>query len=372
MERQLDDLRAKMERSGRAEAKFEQELKIINPEQRTSIISARLLQLNTEYTAAQADRVRKETMHNALQTQTLAAAQISTQSDELRTLYDRLNLAKQHFSDVSTTFGPGHPEYRKAASTLAEVQRQFDETRRNVSQRVDAEYQEAMAREQMLGKTVAETKAEFDDLNVRSLEYQGLKREADADRALYSDLERRIREAGINAGFQNSSIRIADLARPPAWAILPRTRLDVTLMSVIALVFAVCAAVLLDVLDSTVRDPEQAARALDTTVLGALPTVKDMKRLAGAITPSMMGVAPNEGGEAPAQSGFGIVKYSSENTSDATGEDEAQQAERGLGRRRLSGHRSVRGSHPDLAAFDLTPGFRQKRALHSSDQCKSR
>jgi len=41
-----------------------------------------------------------------------------------------------------------------------------------------------------------------------------LKRDADADKALYEELTKRIKEAGINASFQNSSIRLADEARP--------------------------------------------------------------------------------------------------------------------------------------------------------------
>ena len=360
MERQLDELKAKMERSSVALARFEQELNIINPEQRTSIVSARLLQLNTEYTAAQADRLRKEAMHNSMQSGTLAAAQISSQSDELRTLDDRLNQAKQHFTDVSTIYGPGHAEYRKAANTLAEVQRQFDETRRNVAQRVDTEYEEAVSREQMLEKTVAQTKAEFDELNRRSFDYQRLKREADADKALYSDLERRIKEAGINAGFQNSSIRIADLARPPAGPILPRTRMNVTLVFIIVLVLAVCAAVLADVLDSTVRDPEQAARALDTTVLGALPSVKDMKRLTGAVTPSIMGVAAQAGADAAPPSGFGLVQYSSEASSHGGTEQSRRAKRKGGGYQGIGPYEEAIRT---LRHSILLPDF--ERAVHS-------
>jgi len=43
----------------------------------------------------------------------------------------------------------------------------------------------------------------------------GAEAEADADKTLYEELVRKIKEAGINAGFQNSAIRIADPARPP-------------------------------------------------------------------------------------------------------------------------------------------------------------
>jgi capsular polysaccharide biosynthesis protein len=49
MERQMEELRAKMERSGQALVAFERELNVINPEEKTNILASRLLQLNTDY-----------------------------------------------------------------------------------------------------------------------------------------------------------------------------------------------------------------------------------------------------------------------------------------------------------------------------------
>ena len=78
MERQLEELKAKMERSSAALASFEKDLTVINPEEKTSILSSRLLQLNTELTNAQADRVRKQAAHNSVGGGSLEAAQAST------------------------------------------------------------------------------------------------------------------------------------------------------------------------------------------------------------------------------------------------------------------------------------------------------
>ncbi len=307
MERQLDELKAKMERSGMALAKFEQELNVINPEEKTNILSSRLLQLNTEYTNAQGDRVRKEAAYNAMQGGSMAAAQVSAQGEDLGKVYERLNQAKQHFADISTVYGANHPEYKKAANDLAEVQRQFEEMKHNVAQRIETDYREAVVREQMLQKAVADTKADYDQLNSRSFEYQQLKRDADADKTLYADLERRIREAGINAGFQNSSIRIADLARPPDAPVFPKKMLNLLLAFIISSVLAVCGAILADVLDTTVRDPEQAARALDTSVIGTLPAVREMRRLIGPMALAASGAAAEGNGKGP--SGVGLVRY---------------------------------------------------------------
>jgi uncharacterized protein involved in exopolysaccharide biosynthesis len=222
MEKQLDELKAKMEKSGLALAAFEKDLDVINPEEKTNILSARLLQLNTEYTTAQAERVSKEAAWNAIQSGSLEAVQVSSQGQDLAKLSDNLNLARQRFALVKSTYGSTHPEYRKAASELAEVEKQFESTRQNVAERIKIEYGEALSREQMLQKAVGAAKEEWDRINSKSFEYQQLKQEADADKSLYDELIKKIREADINAGFQNNNIRIADIARPPLAPVYPR------------------------------------------------------------------------------------------------------------------------------------------------------
>lgn len=284
MEKQLEELKAKMERSTAALAQFEKELNVINPEEKTSILSARLLQLNTEYTNAQAERVRKEAAARSLGSGSMEAALASQQGESLRKLLESYNEAQQKFAAARTQYGANHPEYRKAAGQVAEIQRQLNATRQNIAQRVNVEYNEAQNREEMLRRAVAETKAEFDKLNARQFEYQQLKREAEADKRLYDELVRRIKEAGINASFQNSSIRMADTARPPVKPVFPNVPLNLLLALLFSSLFAVGAAVLVDVLDNTVRDPETVARELNTAVVGTLPSVKNWrKRLATGV-----------------------------------------------------------------------------------------
>ena len=216
MERQLEELHAKMEKSSGALVQFERELNVINPEEKTNITSARLLQLNTEYTNAQADRVKKEAAYSSVKDGTLAAAQVSTQGEALKELTDSLNVANQNFAQAKNHYGINHPgvsRKRRIRACYRELEAQVAATRTSIAQRVEIEYRESVTRERMLESAVQDTKAEFDRLNSRQFEYQTLKREAEGDKKLYEELIRKIKEAGINASFQNSMIRVADPAR---------------------------------------------------------------------------------------------------------------------------------------------------------------
>lgn len=277
MEKQLEELKAKMERSSAALAGFEKELNVINPEEKTSILSSRLLQLNTEYTNAQADRVRKQAANDTVRGGSLDAALASEQGDQLRRLSDRLAETREKFATVTSQYGQGHPEYKKAASQLSELERQFESLKASIAQRVAGDFHQAENRENMLKTALAETKAEFDKLNARSFEYRALKQEADSNKGLYEELIRKIKEAGINSGFQNSSIRLADSARPALKPVFPDIKLNGLLALLFSALIAVGCAIMADVVDNTLRDPEDIQRTLKTEVLGSLPVVKSWR-----------------------------------------------------------------------------------------------
>jgi capsular exopolysaccharide synthesis family protein len=282
MEKQLEELKAKMERSSEALAQFEKELNVINPEEKTNILSARLLQLNTDYTVAETERVKSEAVFQAVSGGAMEAAQASSQGDALKKIEERLDDAREKFAQARAHYGANHPEYHKAQTEVQEIEKQLQDAKTNVMRRVEVEYGEALNRENMLKSAVTETKAEFDNLNARSFQYESLKREAEADKRLYEELTTKIKEAEINSGFQNSAIRIADTARPAIKAVFPNIKVNLALAFLFSMLLGVSAALVADALDRTVRDPEQVMRTLNTQVVGSLPVVKEVRAINGS------------------------------------------------------------------------------------------
>jgi len=273
MERQLAELKSKMERSNNALMAYEKDLDVINPEEKTNILSSRLLQLNTDYTNAESDRVQRQAIYEAVKGGSLEAAEASGQGDQLKLLTERLGEARAHFADVATQDGPAHPEYKRAQMQVGELQAQVEDLRANIGKRIATDYNEALRRETLLRAELAQTKADFDALNARSFEYKSVKQEADTDRGLYEELIRKIQESTINANFQDNTIRTADLARPALKPVFPDVKLNILLAFLFSVLLGCLTAVIADLLDQTVRDPEQISRSLKTEVLGSLPMV---------------------------------------------------------------------------------------------------
>ncbi len=283
MERQLDELRTKMEASNAALVAFERELNMIDPEERTSIISSRLLQLNTEFTAAQADRVRREAAFRALGNGSLDAATISSQGEQVRKIEQRRNEALEAFAKIKQHYGPNHPSYGAAKAELDQIEKQLSTSTATVQRQIGLEYNEGRQRENILANELRQTKAEFDRLNANSFQYKTLKREADADRKLYEELVAKTKQATINSGFPSSAIRVADRARPAYAPVSPNTQMNMLLAGVLGLMLAIGVAILSDTLDLSVRDPALVSIAVGSEVLGALPRVRNPSRLIPAM-----------------------------------------------------------------------------------------
>jgi capsular exopolysaccharide synthesis family protein len=274
MARQLEDLKAKVERSSTALLQFEKELDVLNPEEKTNILSARLLQLNTEWTNARADQIKKEAADNSVHSGSVEALEASAQGEQLKKLEEEMAEDAQKFAAIKTEYGPRMPEYQRALARQNQLSARYEVLKKSIVERVDADYREAQDRESELRKAVDADKAQFDKLNAKSVEYKNLKRDADADKALYDELNKKIKEEGINAGFQSNGIRIADPARPGRKPVYPRIGFNALVAFLLSLFLGVAVIFVSESMDHTLRDPDLIQRQLQTEVLGALPVVK--------------------------------------------------------------------------------------------------
>jgi capsular exopolysaccharide synthesis family protein len=315
MQRQLDELRANMESSGARLAALERELNMINPEEKTNITSSRLLQLNSEYTKAESDAERAQSSYNALSKGSLDEALILSQAGtQLGDVMRRLNEAKEHFADVKAKYGARHPEYARAQALVTELENQLDNGVQSLIKQSGNELQRARDHQALLQKDVDETKAEYDHLNLRSFEYQRAKQEADADKKLYDELVRKIREDAINAGFRNDVVQLADPARPPNVAVSPVLAYNLAIAFAISTLLAVAGVVVADRMDTTIRNPDQVAQTMNVRVVGVLPALR--KGRLSSLTAPALALIPRGTGE-------GSVVAATERGLELTGFDEA-------------------------------------------------
>ena len=277
MERQLIDLKDKMESTHSALMAYQRDLGTADPEQKTSVLVARLQALNSENSLAEADRISKQAVYNEARSGSLPAVQVSSQSIDLSRDVEKLQVARAYLAQVGAVYGDQHPEYQKAAAQLREAQGALDDSRKNAASRIAVDYRQTLVREHLLSVAVAETKRQVDDLTAQSFDYFQLKHEADAAEKVYEDLFAKIKQAGINSALQNNIIRLADSARPSATPVFPNWPL---IVAVSMAFFAFCSTLYVvsaELTDVTAREADAVELALGVPVVCALPRVSNMQ-----------------------------------------------------------------------------------------------
>lgn len=276
MEQQLVDLKEKMQTTHGALMSYQRDLGTADPEQKTSVLVARLQALNTENTVAEADRIAKEAVYHEAKEGALPAVEVSAQATDLSKDVEKLQQAKANLAMVASTYGDQHPEYQKAMAEVLEARAALNESRENAATRIAVDYRQTLIREHLLDTAVAETKQQVDDLTSQSFDYLQLKHEAEAAEKVYEDLFAKIKQAGINSALQNNIIRLADSARPAAAPIFPNWPLilgaSLAFFGFASTVFVVSA----ELTDETAKEPEAVEQALGVRVICALPRVGNM------------------------------------------------------------------------------------------------
>jgi capsular exopolysaccharide synthesis family protein len=279
LRRDMEQLRSKMDVSSKRLAQYEKELNMVDPEQRSTVLTSRLTQLLTEYTAAQADRLHKQaTLEGVTNSPTLAATQATEAGGSRQSLLDealqRLSATRQQYVAARSYYGENHPEYRKAKQQLDEAEAQVETMRLATNDKAGAEYHQALGRELLLKHQFERTKAEVDGLKSHAIEYAQLKSEAENDRRMYMDLETRTRDADVNRQFRDATIQFVAPALPPATAIFPRLSINLPIAFVLALILGVLGAIAADALDTTFSDADEVASRMRLEVMGSLPDVR--------------------------------------------------------------------------------------------------
>ncbi len=193
----------------------------------------------------------------------------------IKDLKDDESKASRAVSDLAKRYGPKHP---KMQSAKAEKIRAIDSIRNQVLSiiaSISRDYEVAQDNVVSLQERVEELKVEVQQVSRKSFKLSDLERDANTNRQLYEMFTKRIKETDEAGGMQAAHARVIDLAIEPRLPIKPKKQLIVALAMVASTLFGVVLAFVLDMLDNTLRRPEDIEERLHQTLLGIVPQVKN-------------------------------------------------------------------------------------------------
>ncbi len=274
---QLVDLKAKLEKSEDSLQAYAQANGILyitekQDNERQNLESARLEQLQQEYSKAQADRFKKESEYSLIQSGRPGDLPGVLTNNMIQNLEVNLATAQRDYASLTATVKPSYPKAVQLKKQVDALQAAIDKQKKALVQNIVDEYQAAMAREEYLSNAITEQKKVVNDIAQRTIQYNILKREVDTNKQLYDGLLQRMKEAQVSAGLKASNIRVVDGAQVPKRPAKPRVLLNLMLGVILGLGLGVGLAFFQEYLDDTLKTPEDVEHFLRLPSLGLLPS----------------------------------------------------------------------------------------------------
>jgi succinoglycan biosynthesis transport protein ExoP len=269
---QLDEMKVKEENDENASLAYERANQIWTvDEKQDDISSEKLGEIEKELTDAQADRISKEAVYQLAQAGNYDAIPAVRDSVVIQNIMKQESDLNADYADALAQYGPKFPKVVRLQAQIKQLDDMINREKQNIANQVEAEYRGAAQREMLLQQALDEQKTEANSTAEKLVQYNILKREADADKDLYDGMLQKLKEAGIQAGLRSSNIRVVDPALVPSEPSRPQKLRNILLGLLVGLVGGVGLALLREYMDNTIKTPDDIEMLVRLPSLAVVP-----------------------------------------------------------------------------------------------------
>jgi capsular exopolysaccharide synthesis family protein len=267
----LVGLKANLEKSEDLLQSYARANSIIFVEEKQTLVTERLKELQEQYTKAQGERYQKQSLYDQVQAGRGQDLPGTLENKVIQDLSVRLAELQRDYAQIQATVKPEYPKAIALKKQIDTMQASLDRQKRNVLQSIVDSYRAALANEKHLEQALEEQKKLVNDTAEKAIHYNILARDVQTNRLLYEGLMTRMKEATVSAGVQASNIRVVDSAPVPKRPVKPRVLLNLALGIILGAAAGIGLALFQEYLDNTLKTPDEVERLLRLPSLGLLP-----------------------------------------------------------------------------------------------------
>src|SRR5229473_7698452 len=273
---QLTELKVRVQKAEDARIAYERQNQIWTLDDKQNITSQRLGDINKQLTDAQSERMKKESLYEFAKSGNLDAVPQVQSNTVLTELFKKRGEVSSEYTDALNQYGPNFPKVQRLQAQLKDYDRNIEKEKKNILDVLESDYREAQQRESILVQALDQQKTETNQMAEKLVEYNILKREAEANKTLYEGLMTKLKETAISQGLRSSNIRVVDPAMIPSAPARPAKGRNLALGFLVGLVGGIGLALLREYLDNTVKTPD------DIETLARLPSLAVVPQFTGS------------------------------------------------------------------------------------------
>jgi capsular exopolysaccharide synthesis family protein len=272
---QIATIRDEIERDQRKLQEYGAEKNIIALSNTETTVVEKLGELSKAMTAAQIDKIQKETYYNEIRIASpdyIPEAINNPLIQRLREDYVRMS---REYAKKQETFLPDFPEMKRLKTELEAAKIALENETGGLIKGAYSEYQAALRKYRALEAVFNRQKQDAIQLNSNAILYNSLKVEVADKKNLLESLMRRQSETGVSARLKDpmtSNIWIVDRAEPPAYPSSPKKKFNLLLALMIGLFGGLGLAFLFERLDSSIKSFEDVEKFVKLPSLGMVPS----------------------------------------------------------------------------------------------------
>jgi chain length determinant protein EpsF len=268
---QTKDSREALERAQSRLSAFQQAKGIIATDERLDVENNRLNELSSQLVQIQA--IASESGSRQAQAQGAQADRIQEvlQNPLLQGLKADLTRNEAKLQELNSKFGVNHPQVIEAKANIAELRSRIDAETRKVTGGVTVSNTINKQREAQVKRELEAQRAKVLRMKAVRDEGQVLVREVENAQRTFDGLVARLNQTALESQSTQSYANVLTTAQPPAEAASPKLLLNTLLAIFVGTLLAVGVALLLELRDRRIREPEDVVAALGLPVLGTLP-----------------------------------------------------------------------------------------------------
>jgi len=280
MNKQFQDINARMETEQNKLTEYQHQNNILNPDGQSTLENTALTTLQGDYLTVQGELTKLQAEQDILKSgQPTDALLASDDGSVLRPTYDALQAAQLKFNQIKSTRGPANPEYQAAQQGVTQAQKQLDVAMDSVRNQINAQFLRVQKQAALVATQLQQARTTAQNFNDKAIDYNVMKRDLDADQKLHDDLEAQIKQQQLTASLSSSGLRVTNLATPNPAPVYPDVRKNVMLALLFSLFLGCGLAVLAGYLDRSFTSPDGVEQYLRIPLLGALPVITNKSNL---------------------------------------------------------------------------------------------
>ena len=272
---QLNELKLTVKQSEDARINYERQNQIWSVDDKSNITTQRLSDLDKQLTDAQGETLKKQALYEYAKAGDIDAVPEIRADPLLQELQKKRGDLAVQYTEALNQYGPNFPKVQRLQAQMKEVDDQIARESKGIVLQLESDYREAKQRGELIRQALELQKAETNNMAEKMVQYNILKRESEADKALYDGLLTKLKEAGISEGLKSSNLRVVDPAMIPSYPARPAKARNIALAFLVGLVGGIGLALLREYLDNTVKTPDDIETLTRLPSLAVVPAFGD-------------------------------------------------------------------------------------------------